>query len=143
MVSVSIKPADAWRKHDGSTLSINALDDGAAPRDTDDSPAAMQPLLLDQIHQIAFHQRLPIESIRAVEQNFIFTRGTTRLLAGTDQHVDQRSAGHAIRMADEDRRVRSRIGKVEGPNAPLFYSASTFKVEALAVRRSARLSVPV
>jgi hypothetical protein len=53
-------------------------------RDADTTPTAIQPLLLDQIHQIAFHQRLPIKSIRTVEQDFVFTRGTARLLAGTD-----------------------------------------------------------
>jgi hypothetical protein len=49
----------------------------------------------------------------------------------------------AIRMADNDRRMRTRVGKVAGPDVPLFHSASTFRVEALAVRRSARLSVLV
>ena len=81
--------------------------------------------------------RLPIESVRAVQQDFIFARRTAGFLAGTDQHIDQRCPGNTIRVADNHRRVRPRVGKIAGPNLPLFHSASTFKVEARAVRRSA------
>ena len=126
-----------------SETGIEALDQGTPPRCSDTTPAPIQLLLLHQIHQVALHQRLPIEAVRTVEHDFIFARRTARLLAGADQHVDQRRAGDAIRMADDDCRMRPRVGEVARPDVPLFHSASTFRVEALAVRRSARLSVLV
>ena len=62
---------------------------------------------------------------------------------GADQYMYQRRPRHPIRMADDDRRVRPRIGEIAGPNVPLFYAPSTFKVEVEAVRRSARLAAVV
>lgn len=52
-------------------------------------------------------------------------------------------ARHAVGVTDDDRRVRPSFGEVARPNIPLLHSASTFNVEALAVRRSARLTVLV
>lgn len=80
--------------------------------------------------------------LAAAVGNPVEKRAVSRI-GQTKSHVDQRRAGQAFRMADEDRRMRTRIGKVAGPDVPLFHSASTFRVEALAVGCSARLPVLV
>ena len=47
----------------------------------------------------------------------------------------QRRPRHPIRMADDDRRVRPRIGEIAGPNGPLFHAPSTLKGELFPLRR--------
>jgi hypothetical protein len=104
------------------------------------APAPVKGSLLDQIEEVALHQRFPVEAVRAVQEDLVVPRGTAGALAGTDEDVHKRCPLHAVRMADHHRRVRSGFAEVAGPNLPGLHSASTFKVDALAVRRSAWFS---
>ena len=62
---------------------------------------------------------LPIQTVGAIEQHFVFARRAALALAGAVEHIDDRGPCAAIRVADEHGGVFAFAGEIEGPDFPL------------------------
>ena len=112
----------------------------AAPRGADTAPAPIQPLLLHRYirsHFTNVSQSRPSAPFSTTS----FSRAD-RLTFWLEPINTLTSGARATRSGWLMMTAgRTRADKVAGPDVPLVHSASTFKVEARAVRRSARLPV--
>ena len=59
--------------------------------------AVGESVLFDQVKEIAFDERLPVQAIRLVQDDLKWQRLTIGSLAGANKHVDVRFVGDSIR----------------------------------------------